>query len=124
MRHIIVCDNDRDLLGFLSAMLCSVGHIVKAVADGTDAIALLSDGHPCDVVVTDGTMTTMHGWDVLEYTRKNHPHIPVILVSGKASDPDHRARLDQMGFAAILTKPLSAKHLIETIKIVSEPPGI
>src|SRR5690242_2252842 len=63
-------------------MLRREGHDVVQAASGLEAIERLAD---VDVVITDLRMPGADGMDVLRTAAKNHPHVPVIMITAYGS---------------------------------------
>ncbi|HEU0034426.1 MAG TPA: sigma-54 dependent transcriptional regulator [Kofleriaceae bacterium] len=79
---ILVADDEQNLRRVLVAMLKRDGHEVVQAADGAEAIQQLAD---VDVVITDLRMPGADGMDVLRSAAKNHPHVPVIMITAYGS---------------------------------------
>ncbi len=79
---ILVADDEQNLRRVLAAMLKRDGHDVVQAANGSEAIEQLSD---VDVVITDLRMPGADGMDVLRSAAKNHPHLPVIMITAYGS---------------------------------------
>src|SRR5690242_15688631 len=63
-------------------MLRREGHDVVQAASGLEAIERLND---VDVVITDLRMPGADGMEVLRTASKNHPHVPVIMITAYGS---------------------------------------
>src|SRR5690606_10181854 len=66
----------------LTALLRREGHDVVQAANGVEAIERLAD---VDVVITDLRMPGADGMEVLRTAAKNHPHLPVIMITAYGS---------------------------------------
>jgi DNA-binding NtrC family response regulator len=71
---------------------------------------------PVDLVVTDLKMAEMDGLELLAYIRKNHPYIPVIVMTA-FGNPELEKWLKSLGVFAYLEKPIDFMGL--TNKILS-----
>jgi DNA-binding NtrC family response regulator len=81
---ILVVDDDEAMCQFLSIMLKKEGYEVTTVRDGQSAIEKVKeDGY--DVVITDIKMPGMDGIKVLEGVKAVDPSVPVIIMTGYAS---------------------------------------
>lgn len=58
---------------------------VVYATDGVQALAMLND-EPIDLVLTDMQMPQMGGLELVEAIRKDHPRVPVILMTGHGSE--------------------------------------
>ena len=97
----------------LARLLRVAGHTVWEAESGAAGLALLRQ-HPLDLVVTDGDMPGLTGWDVARLAKATHPHVPGGLVTGGecsvASDRRSPAPVD-----AILGKPFPFADLLAVI---------
>src|ERR1700733_7891042 len=78
----LVADDEQNLRRVLAAMLRRDGHEVVQAANGQEAIERLAD---VDVVITDLRMPGADGMEVLRTASKNHPHVPVIMITAYGS---------------------------------------
>ncbi len=118
MRSILVIEDNHDMRVFLRQELEEQGFKVISVANGKDALKLLSSGLRPDSIVVDLHMPIMSGYQFLNEKKKNHDldETPVTLISGDR--PVHA--FDDYDFFA---KPLNwhkftdhLKHQIRTIE--------
>jgi two-component system response regulator AtoC len=79
---ILVADDEQNLRRVLTALLRREGHDVVQAANGVEAIERLAD---VDVVITDLRMPGADGMEVLRTASKNHPHLPVIMITAYGS---------------------------------------
>jgi two-component system, NtrC family, response regulator AtoC len=79
---ILVADDEQNLRRVLVALLRREGHEVVQAASGLEAIERLGD---VDVVITDLRMPGADGMEVLRTASKNHPHVPVIMITAYGS---------------------------------------
>lgn len=79
---ILVADDEPNLRRVLTAILKRDGYDVHQAADGDAAIGMLAG---VDVVISDLRMPSRGGMDVLVACSKQHPHIPVILMTAYGS---------------------------------------
>src|SRR5215210_1359669 len=82
MAKILVADDEQNLRRVLVAMLKRDGHDVVQAASGLEAIERLAD---VDVVITDLRMPGADGMEVLRTASKNHPQVPVIMITAYGS---------------------------------------
>jgi CheY-like chemotaxis protein len=115
--HILVADDEPHIRRVLTTLLESVGFAVEPVADGSQALALLTDpGVPCDLLLTDLMMPERTGLEVLEELAEMHHRreLPVVVLTAKGEDAD-RERALRLGAADFLTKPFSPKKLLARV---------
>jgi|SRR3954466_15170766 CheY-like chemotaxis protein len=112
--HVLLVEDDRDTREMYSYYLSYSGlHVTEAVT-GRRALERARE-HTPDVVVTDIAMPEMDGLELSRRLRANHAthDVPIIAVSGQASD---RAR--QAGADVVLEKPCEPDHLLHAIEDV------
>jgi CheY-like chemotaxis protein/anti-sigma regulatory factor (Ser/Thr protein kinase) len=92
------------------------GYEVLFAANGTEALAKLAGGKT-DVIITDVLMPEMDGLELLRAVRRDHPQLPVILMT--ASGSEHIAvQALQEGAASYVPKRVLARRLAETVASV------
>ena len=84
-------------------------HVYTAV-DGLDALSLLENIPPVDIVITDLRMPRMSGQLLAMELSKRHPHMPILLISG--------AYLGSItGLTGpVLPKPFTAMTLVSRVR--------
>jgi CheY-like chemotaxis protein len=113
-RVLVVDDSDviRDLI---AVNLELDGFDVTAVSDGRQALEIVQDVDPA-VITMDVVMPEVGGFEAVERLRADPStaDIPVVIVTGRAQAPD-RARAEQLGVAAYLTKPFEPAELVAVV---------
>jgi DNA-binding NarL/FixJ family response regulator len=115
--RLVVVDDDHRLAEELAGLFSDVGYDVTGVAlDAAGGIDLVRRTQP-DVVVMDVRMDGMSGTEAAEVLRRQHPDLPVVLLSAYDDegivDAAHHARV-----AAYLVKGCSADELLGTVGTV------
>jgi two-component system response regulator GlrR len=110
---IMLVDDDPDLLRLLSMRLMTVGYRVVTAASGTQALAQLAHSAP-QLVITDLRMDGMDGMTLLDVLHRDHPALPVIILTAHGSIPE-AVTAAHHGVFAFLTKPFDGKELLEHI---------
>lgn len=82
-----------------------------------DALAVVERSQPLDLVILDLKMPGMCGLDGLREMRTRLPDLPVVIMSGGASQEDVRVALE-MGARGYLPKTLSGPALVSAIKLI------
>ena len=102
----------------VDAYLRSGGHDSAAVGSGADALDVLhaaaAAGAPYDVVVLDGQMPVMDGFE-LAAAILDAPELCGTRLVMLASTGDHRARAREVGIETYLTKPVRRERLLEAV---------
>jgi CheY-like chemotaxis protein len=105
---------DRRLVGKL--LQKQVGLKVKYAKDGKAAVQSLQKDLP-ELVLTDLRMPRMNGLDLVEHIRREHPLVPVILMTAYGSD-EIAVQALQKGAASYVPKRQLAEELAGTVESV------
>ncbi|MGI5847400.1 MAG: ATP-binding protein [Candidatus Cryptobacteroides sp.] len=118
-KKIMVVDDNEEFRLYLSEEL-SKTYQVSMAEDGKICLERLLHFQP-DVVICDVMMPTMDGFEVTKSIKSNinTSHIPVILLTARASD-DFRLEGYETGADAYLTKPFKMEILEARIKNLIE----
>ena len=81
MARILVAEDEEDVREFVRRALSHQGHEVTAVNDGIRALEALGAGH-YDLLLTDIVMPGMDGIALALKVSKDHPELPILLMSG------------------------------------------
>jgi len=114
MGKVLVVDDEQGMREFLTMLLEKQGHRVITAADGEQALQLVAE-HTPDLVISDLRMPNVDGIGLLAGVRKQHPELPVILVTAYASS-DSTIQAMRLGADDYITKPFR----IEEIRLVVE----
>ena len=111
---ILVVDDDPHLLRMLVDTLTGIGYRTVAASDGIEALDLLrrDEAGTFDLMITDIKMPNMDGIGLLKRARRYHPELPVLFITGVASE-DIIGEASPDGF---LAKPFRISRLEELIE--------
>ena len=110
-KPVILLVEDDVLVRFTTAeVLRDGGFDVLEAVDSSEALALLSTGHPLDLVITDIRMPGhMDGMQLANVLKNARPNLPVALLSSHLERPDHSADI-------FISKPYDPDKLVEVVK--------
>jgi DNA-binding NtrC family response regulator len=111
---ILVIDDEDSIRDYLSMMLEREGYEVRASADGRKALKLYAQ-EAFDVVITDIQLPGIDGIEVLKTLRERDPTIPVVIVTGHASQESAIEALN-LGAFYYLLKPVSNDELKQVVR--------
>ncbi|MGA9855559.1 MAG: sigma 54-interacting transcriptional regulator [Gammaproteobacteria bacterium] len=111
--RILVADDDPGLLRLLVMRLTAVGHEVRTVESGEQALAQLPQFRP-QVVITDMRMAGMDGIELFNAIRRHDQTLPVIILTAHGTIPD-AVNATHNGVFAYLTKPFDSKTLLKWV---------
>ena len=114
---LLVVEDNADLRTFLEAILKNEYNVLLA-ENGKKGLEMARKFVP-DFILTDVTMPVMDGITMIHYIKQdsNIAHIPIIILSAKASVEDHLKGFEE-GIDGYLTKPFSATYLKGRIEAV------
>ena len=84
-----VIEDDPSVRVSVCDMLETLGYETDDVEGGRQGVALL-ERHRYDLVITDLRMPSMSGWGVVNAVRQRLPTMPIIMISGFATEDDMR----------------------------------
>lgn len=111
--HILVVDDDKEIVDSISIFLQNDGYYVIKAYDGMEAMERLNDNE-VHLILLDVLMPKMDGIKALLKIREKR-NIPVILVSAKSEDTDKIIGLN-MGADDYITKPYNPLELLARVK--------
>src|SRR5438093_10265132 len=119
-QKILVIEDDPVARADLQARLEANGYIVVRAADAASAMTVVNRERP-DLILLDLGLPAGDGYLVLERLRKIEAFaaIPVLVVTGR-SDPETRKRVEAMGVAPVLSKPVGTEALLGAIRSAVE----
>ena len=110
---VLLVDDDPDLLKLISLRLSSAGHRVRTADSGEAALASLAVARP-GVVISDLRMPGIDGLQLFEAIHREHPALPVIILTAHGTIPDAVAAT-QRGVFGFLTKPFDSQELLQKV---------
>jgi CheY-like chemotaxis protein len=112
MASVLLVDDERFLLDFVSMVLRQAGHDVLSASNGVEALMIYSSYRSnIDLVLTDVLMPSMNGVELAGRLRALNPELPILLMSGFI--PDEIAVPDNL---QLLQKPFQPGQLLEAIR--------
>jgi two-component system response regulator GlrR len=111
--HLLVVDDDADMLRLLTMRLTSAGYRVSTAVSAEAALNQLELERP-QLVLSDVRLPGMDGLGLFEEIRSRHPSLPVILLTAHGTIPD-AVEATEKGVFTYLTKPFDGKNLLDKI---------
>lgn len=112
--HILLVDDEPELLAVYTDILRGDGFHVRACTSGHDAITALASGG-FDAVISDIRMPGLDGLGVLRAVREHDADLPVVLTTGDPSLEGVSQALDY-GVLHYLIKPVPLEKLLDTAR--------
>jgi CheY-like chemotaxis protein len=114
VQHILVVEDDTDVLQLYFDVLTRSGYQVDTAQDGEAGWrklhAVRHDPDSYDLLITDNNLPKLSGVELIENVRSASMALPVILASGAVPINAERLRCD-----AILPKPFTMNQLVQTV---------
>lgn len=111
--RILVIDDEPLVAGVVAEALRSEDNEVVVACSGEEGLRAVEQNPP-DAVFLDMVMPGMDGIEVLRRIRARHPDLPVIILSGWATERQvELARA--LGVTDVLQKPVPLRNLTEAL---------
>lgn len=111
--NILVCDDDREIVGAIEIYLKNEGYEIFKAYDGMEALEVL-DRNEIHLVLMDVMMPRMDGMRTTMKIREEK-NIPIIMLSAKSEDYDKITGLN-VGADDYICKPFNPLELIARVK--------
>jgi two-component system response regulator GlrR len=111
--HLLVVDDDADMLRLLTMRLTAAGYRVTAVTSAEAALTQIHIERP-QLVLSDVQLPGRDGLALFDDIRQQHPSLPVILLTAHGTIPD-AVEATERGVFTYLTKPFDGKGLLDKI---------
>ncbi len=113
MYHILVCDDDRDIVSALTIYLTGEGYAVTGAGSGQEALDLFQQ-QTFDLVLMDIMMPGMDGITATAQLRAQS-NVPILFLTAKSEDTDKILGLN-MGADDYITKPFNPLEVIARVR--------
>jgi two-component system response regulator GlrR len=110
---VLLVDDDPDLLRLIGLRLTSAGYRVRTADSGETALAAIAVARPA-AVISDLRMPGIDGLQLFESIHRQHPEMPVIILTAHGTIPDAVAAT-QRGVFGFLTKPFDSQELLQKV---------
>ena len=111
--NILVCDDDKEIVGAIEVYLKNEGYTIFKAYDGLEALNVL-DKNEIHLVIMDVMMPNLDGMRTTMRIREEK-NIPIIMLSAKSEDYDKITGLN-IGADDYITKPFNPLELIARVK--------
>lgn len=117
-RHILVVDDDLDILSLMEEALSFHGYEITTARNGREALERVAESIP-DLLLLDIKMPGVDGYEVIRRLKAADATraIPIVVITASPVDRERdKVQVLGMGADQYLTKPLSIENLIHEIK--------
>jgi two-component system response regulator AtoC len=118
MATILIIDDEEALVRSLSFALRAEGYEVHGAHTGSDGLAAADRVGPA-IIMLDLRLPDMSGQQVLEFLKKRHPRIPVVMISAHG-DTREAVRAVKAGAVDYLSKPFELDELFHVLAATLE----
>ena len=119
IHKVLVVDDSKTELMFLSDMLQRNGFAVKTAENADDAMRRLEEDRP-DLILMDVVMPGQNGFQLTRAIARNpkYEHVPIILCTSKNQETDRVWGMRQ-GAKDYIVKPVNAAELMSKISALA-----
>jgi two-component system, OmpR family, alkaline phosphatase synthesis response regulator PhoP len=114
--HILVVDDDKDILRLVSSYLQQAGFVVMVALDGETALHTVRRERP-DLLLLDLMLPGIDGWDITSTIRADASvaAIPIIMLTAKVDDNEKVLGLE-LGADDYITKPFNPREMLARVR--------
>jgi twitching motility two-component system response regulator PilH len=116
IQHILLVDDSKTELAYLSDLLAKRGFTVRTAENGEEAMKRLAEGKP-DLILMDVVMPGTNGYQLTRTITRDprYADVPVIMCTSKGQETDRVWGLRQ-GARDYVVKPVDTEDLMAKIK--------
>ena len=115
MARILIAEDEEPVRTLLQRALAEDGHVVTLAVDGAEALDLLNEADGgFDLLLTDIQMPVMDGIALALAVARDHPTMPIVMMTGYADQRARAAGLDSL-VLDVIAKPFSVAEIKFTV---------
>lgn len=112
---ILMVDDEPNMRATVSELLMDDGYTVDVAESGEQAVEMLAEqGSEYFMMITDGRLGGMSGYELLKKAKADFPKMPVILITAFAT-PKLAVEAIQNGAVDYLSKPFAPEELLHAV---------
>ena len=116
MARVLVIDDEQHIRDACVRVLAKVGWTVVCAKTGEEGLKEIGRGtEKIDVLLLDQLMPGMSGTQVLERLQVTHPALPVVIMTGSATE-ELANEMKRKGACDCVAKPFTPDELREAVK--------
>ncbi|RMH68616.1 MAG: response regulator [Gemmatimonadetes bacterium] len=112
-QKILVVDDDANIRKLVEKVLKFKGFEVTIATNGKEALDKVDELIP-DLILVDGLMPSIDGFNFSKQVKKRYK-IPIIMMTAVYKQAQYKARAQEWGIDAYLTKPFHVSELMKHI---------
>ncbi|MEN3950592.1 sigma-54 dependent transcriptional regulator [Iodidimonas sp. SYSU 1G8] len=119
-RDILVVDDEADIRDLVAGILEDEGYETRSAGDSDSALAQIEQRRP-NLVILDIWLqgSRLDGLELLDFIRRDHPDVPVIIISGHGNVETAVSAIKRGAFNFI-EKPFKTDHLLHLVQAATE----
>lgn len=115
MARILIVDDEEPIRQLVSRAMAEAGHDSVGAADGAEALDILNrEPSAFDLLLTDIKMPIMDGIALALTVARDHPSLPIVLMTGYADQRERASGLDAL-ICDVIAKPFSVAEIKFTV---------
>ncbi|MCZ6676309.1 MAG: response regulator [Candidatus Poribacteria bacterium] len=122
-KHILVVDDERDMLDTLGFILQAANYKVTSAENGQQALEKICESlenhSPIDLLITDIQMPRLTGLQLMEELNRLKIKLPIFVITGYA-DRALLIELMRTGYTDYLDKPFRSKEFVKRVNTLFE----
>jgi DNA-binding response OmpR family regulator len=109
--RILIAEDEEPVRRLVMRAMVEAGHQAVAVSDGSEALDILArDTAGFDLLLADIAMPVMDGIALALTAARDHPSLPVLLMTGYADQRERASGLDAL-ICDVIAKPFSVAEI-------------
>lgn len=116
MKHVLIIEDDPEIIGLLEIHLSDLGCHVSSEKQGDSGLITAVNEVP-DLIILDVMLPGMDGIEVCQKIRASNVHSPILMLTAKSEEIDKVLGLE-VGADDYLTKPFSVREFIARVKAI------
>ncbi len=115
-KNILIAEDNTVSMLYTDTILKNYGMSTYKAINGLEAIDIVKDSTPLDIVLLDLEMPKMNGYEAIKMIRKIRPRLRVIAFTASKPEKEFIDELYTLGFHDYLTKPFKKEELLDIIQ--------
>lgn len=117
MKKILLIEDDLLISSLVQFRLKKDGYETLIVQDGNEGVKAIDSWLP-DLIITDVMMPFKSGIEVIQFSKKNYPEIPIIVLSSLGEEEQVVIEAFNLGVEDFVPKPFNPNELAIRVKRV------
>lgn len=107
---LLIIEDEERMRRLFELVLKPVGYELVLASSGADAVRLIQDQSPFDLIITDLQLGAVSGMEVLEAAKQSMPDVPVLIITGYGTVKSAVEAM-QKGAYDYISKPVDNEEL-------------